>query len=168
MLRKILLVFLVILIIIQFIRPGRNISNAVSSNDITLHFPVPEDIVHVLKRSCYDCHSNNTVYPWYMNIQPVGWWMQYHVNDGKRKLNFSEFSSYPVKKQYDKFKATRDEIKEGGMPLDSYLWIHKYAILTAAEKTSVIKWADSLQTDLRVKNNLKDEPRDGPRNGPGE
>jgi len=158
MLKKTLFVLLVILIIIQFIRPARNISNTVSSNDITLHFPVPEDVLRILKRSCYDCHSNNTVYPWYTNLQPVGWWLQYHINGGKRHLNYSEFSSYPVKKQYDKFKATVDEIKKGGMPLDSYLWIHKYAILTATEKVSVIKWADSLQADLRVKNNLKDEP----------
>jgi Haem-binding domain len=158
MLKKTLFVLLVILIIIQFIRPARNISNTVSSNDITLHFPVPEDVLRILKRSCYDCHSNNTAYPWYTNLQPVGWWLQYHINGGKRHLNYSEFSSYPVKKQYDKFKATVDEIKKGGMPLDSYLWIHKYAILTAQEKVSVIKWADSLQADLRVKNNLKDEP----------
>src|ERR1700681_3162862 len=112
MLKKILTVFLVLLIIIQFIRPARNSSNTVSSNGITLHFPVPEDVQRILKRSCYDCHSNNTIYPWYTNIQPVGWWLQYHVNQGKRQLNFSEFSTYPVKKQYDKFKATVDEIKK--------------------------------------------------------
>jgi hypothetical protein len=158
MLKKILAVFLVVLIIIQFIRPARNSSNTVSSNDISLHFPVPEDVQRILKRSCYDCHSDNTIYPWYTNIQPVGWWLQYHVNQGKRQLNFSEFSTYPVKKQYDKFKATVDEIKKGGMPLDSYLWIHKYAILTAPEKVSVMKWADSLQAELRVKYNLKDNP----------
>ncbi len=67
---------------------------------------------NILKRSCYDCHSNNTVYPWYDRIQPVAWWLQYHVNHGKHSLNFSEFGSYSVARQAKKLKNIGKQIKE--------------------------------------------------------
>ena len=136
---------LLLLIIIQFIRPSGNHSNKLSPNDITLHYPVPDTVLSILRRSCYDCHSNNTTYPWYNRIQPVAWWLNSHVTDGKRKLNFSEFAAYPPKKQAGKLKNTVEEIKEGGMPLDSYLWIHHDAGLEQGQKDLLIHWADSLQ-----------------------
>src|SRR5579862_3867915 len=97
--KKILAAVSVVLIVIQFIRPSRNNGDADGLNTISKKYQVPEQIHSILKQSCYDCHSNNTNYPWYANIQPLGWWIQYtHVNDGKRHLNFSEFASYPEKK----------------------------------------------------------------------
>lgn len=158
MIRKIFLGLLIILVVIQFFRPQKNISTAVSPNDIAQHFALPENVQGILKKSCYDCHSNNTSYPWYNNIQPVAWWLANHVNDGKHELNFSEFAGYAPKKQYLKLKSTVNEIKEGGMPLDSYLWIHKNAILTSDQKATITNWADSLSKDIKAKNNLPDEP----------
>jgi hypothetical protein len=146
--KKILLTLAVVLALMQFIRPARNISTAISANDLALHYPIPDTVLKILKRSCYDCHSNNTVYPWYDNIQPVGWWLQYHVNHGKHGLNFSEFATYATAKQAKKLKNIRDEVKEDGMPLDSYLWIHGYARLSPEEKTLVIAWADSLRSTV--------------------
>jgi hypothetical protein len=144
--KKILLTLAVLLAAIQFIRPARNISMGISANDIALHYRIPDTVQGILKRSCYDCHSNNTVYPWYDNIQPVGWWLQYHVNHGKHGLNFSEFASYTPEKQAKKLKNITEEIKQDGMPLDSYLWIHGYARLSPEEKTWVMAWADSLRS----------------------
>ena len=158
MLRKIMIILLVILILIQFFHPKKNISTDPTPNDIAQHFTVPTDVQDVLKKSCYDCHSNNTSYPWYNNIQPVAWWLQNHIKGGKHELNFNEFASYAPKKQYKKLKSIIDSQKEGWMPLDSYLWIHKDAILSQDQKDHLIKWADSLSRDIKSKNNLPDEP----------
>ena len=139
------MILLVLLVIIQFIRPAENHSDKLSANDITLHYPVPDTVLSILKRSCYDCHSNNTSYPWYNRVQPVAWWLNSHVTEGKRELNFSEFASYPLKKQARKLKNTVKEIKEGDMPLNSYLWIHIDAALDQGQKNILVYWADSLQ-----------------------
>jgi hypothetical protein len=154
MLKKILLLLLIVFIGIQFIHPKKNISTAVSGNDITVHYPVPGNVLSILKRSCYDCHSNNTLYPWYNNIQPVAWWMADHVNVGKEELNFSEFDVYPAKKQLHKLHALVGQVKDDRMPLDSYLWIHKDAKLDTTQKDVVLQWADSLLKLIAVKNNL--------------
>lgn len=96
-----LIALLVILIIIQFIRPAKNTSGNMA-NDITTKYAVPDDVMHTLKTACYDCHSNHSEYPWYWNFQPVTWFMSGHIEDGKRELNFSNFTSYNVRKQYKK------------------------------------------------------------------
>jgi hypothetical protein len=145
MIKRILLFLLIVLVVIQFIRPAENHSAKMSSNDITLHYPVPDTVLSILKKSCYDCHSNNTVYPWYNRIQPVAWWLHNHVTDGKRQLNFSEFGAYSLTKQAKKLKNMSGEVKDGGMPLDSYLWIHKNAELEQGQKDLLIQWADSLR-----------------------
>ncbi len=158
MIKKILWLLLIAIVVIQFFHPTKNISTAASPNDITLHFAVPENVQNILKKSCYDCHSNNTVYPWYNNIQPVAWWLANHVNEGKHELNFNEFASYAPKKQYHKLNSVIDSQKDGWMPLDSYLWIHKDAILDSQQKHLLVSWADSLARDIKAKNNLPDEP----------
>ena len=148
MIKRLLLILLILFVLIQFIRPAKNQSAVPSPGDIALHFHVPDSVSKILQRSCYDCHSDNTVYPWYDNIQPVGWWLQYHVNHGKHGLNFSEFTSYTPAQQVKKLKNIGNEIREDGMPLDSYLWIHRYATLSPEEKNLVVAWADSLRVRI--------------------
>ena len=157
--KKILLVVLAVLVLIQFIRPGRNTSSVKSPNDISKSFAVPPNVDAILKRSCNDCHTNNTVYPWYTNIQPVGWWMQFHVNDGKAHLNFSEFDTLAPKRQHHKMEETIEMVKEGEMPLNSYLWVHKDADLSEADKNILITWADGIMKEIAVKNNLPAEEK---------
>jgi hypothetical protein len=152
--KKIVLVLVVLLIVIQFIRPTRNLSAAVSPNDISRHYTVPDTVAAILQRACNDCHSNNTRYPWYTNIQPVGWWMQHHVNEGKDELNFSEFGAYTTKRQNHKMEEVAEQIEKGEMPLDSYLWIHKDAKLTAQEKEILISWAKDLRNRIAEKGPL--------------
>ena len=154
MIRKILIGLLIVLVIIQFIHPTKNQSESISANDITKSFGVPDDVQGILKKACNDCHSNNTVYPWYSKIQPVDWWLNDHVVDGKRHLNFSEFITYPAKKQRKKLEEVIETVKEGEMPLNSYTWIHKEAILTDAEKLTLSNWADTLSKSIIAKNNL--------------
>jgi hypothetical protein len=138
---KILLSIGLVLIAIQFIRPARNISSQILATDITKTVKVSDSVQAVLKKACYDCHSNNTNYPWYSNIQPVGWFLANHVSEGKRRLNFSEFGSYSQRRQSSKLNNIANEVQDGGMPLSSYTLIHKEARLTANEKSLVIKWA---------------------------
>ncbi|OQP61185.1 cytochrome C [Niastella vici] len=139
--KKILLGVLVLLIVIQFIRPARNINGQVLATDITKLYSIPENVQASLKTACYDCHSNNTRYPWYVNIQPVGWYLSWHVSEGKEELNFSDFGSYSQRKQKGKFKSIAKTVEEDEMPLSSYTLIHKDARLTNEEKTQLIEWA---------------------------
>src|SRR5689334_16312973 len=96
--RKVLISFFVFFIAIQFIRPLRNNGDAESPADINHILRVPDSVLSIFKSSCYDCHSNHTNYPWYVNINPIGFWMRAHINDGKRALNFSDLSSFTPKK----------------------------------------------------------------------
>jgi len=148
MLKKIGYGLLAVLIVIQFIRPERNISEMPSENDIRVHHPLPGNVESILKRACYDCHSNNTNYPWYTNIQPIGWWMQDHVNEGKRELNFSEFATYSPKKADHKLDEVIELVEEKEMPLESYTLIHKDAVLTADETETLINWAKELRKTI--------------------
>lgn len=148
MLKKVLIGLLVILVIMQFFRPERNISATAGPNDIRVSNPVPANVLSVLKRACFDCHSNNTNYPWYTNIQPVGWWMQHHVDEGKEELNFSEFATYSAKKAAHKLEETAEMVEEKEMPLESYTWIHKNAKLTQDEIKLVADWAMSLKAQI--------------------
>ena len=147
-LKKVLIGLIVVLVIIQFIHPAKNLSNTVSAKDIAVMYPMPDSVHQILQKACYDCHSNNTRYPWYNNIQPVAWWLNHHVDEGKDELNFSEFGELPIAKQAKKLKKVTKEVQKGGMPLDSYTWIHKDAILTDEEKNRIIDWANNLSQQI--------------------
>ncbi len=150
MIRKILLVLLVALIAIQFFHPKRNKTTADQPYAIGKKYPIPDDVNHILTVACYDCHSNNTRYPWYSKTQPVDWWITGHVNDGKKELNFDEYTNRSARYQYNKIKKAIDEVKEGGMPLNSYLWIHKDAKLTQEQKDKLYAWANSVIDTLKA------------------
>lgn len=142
---------LVILAALQLYRPERNINTAPPPpSDIMEAYAVPSDVAFALHRACYDCHSNNTHYPWYTNIQPVGIWMADHVDEGKDELNFSEFGNYKPRRKLKKLKEIVDEIEEGAMPLNSYTWMHKEAILNAPDKQIVIEWAKGLAQKISL------------------
>lgn len=149
--RRILLVLLIVFIVLQAFRPAKNSSNN-TTNHISKSYVVPLDVKAILAKACNDCHSNSTRYPWYAEIQPVGWWLANHVKEGKRHLNFDEFDSYTVARQYHKLEECVDEIKNGSMPLPSYTITHKDAILTTAEKESLYKWCDILRGYIRENN----------------
>jgi exonuclease VII small subunit len=141
---------LVALVLIQFYRPERNINPNTTADDIVNAYSVPADVASVLHKACYDCHSNNTNYPWYNNFQPVALWLDDHVREGKDELNFSEYGSFKTKRKLKKLKEIVKEVEEGEMPLDSYTWIHGEAKLTAAEKQLLIDWAKGLSTKITM------------------
>jgi hypothetical protein len=147
-LKKILLVLLIVFIAIQFIQPARNTNGQVLPTDISNAVSVPENVQNILRTACYDCHSNNTTYPWYNYVQPTAWILANHIKHGKRDLNFSDFGSYSIRKQQSKLKAIADQIKDGEMPLYSYTIIHKNARLSKEEKGLIIDWAQNAQDSL--------------------
>jgi len=142
MVKRILYGLLILVVIIQFIRPSANQATGPFANDITATFPMSNEVASSLKKACYDCHSQQTTYPWYSMIQPAGWWLQHHVDEGKEHLNFHEFGTYTKKKQDHKLEEIGEAVSEGWMPLDSYSWMHSEANLTAQEKQAILKWVE--------------------------
>lgn len=149
-LKAILIVLVIAFIIIQFFRPEKNSGLEVAANQITAVHKVPDNVQQILKVSCYDCHSNSTVYPWYDNVQPVAWILHEHIVDGKKELNFSEFSNYQVYRRYKKFKEIQEQIKENEMPLFSYTIPHRNAVLGAEQKSTLINWASNSMKEMET------------------
>jgi hypothetical protein len=141
------IVFLVLaaaLIVIQLFRPERQTTNEITENHITKKLNVPDNVQTILKRSCYDCHSNHTVWPWYTNIAPVSWLVADDVKRGRAKMNFSEWGKLSVSKQEKKLTDICDEITESEMPPKNYLLVHPDAKLTQQDKDLLCGWVRSL------------------------
>lgn len=151
MIKKIFLFLLVALVIIQFIRPGKNKAEGPQPNYIGHVFNVPPDVKMILEKACNDCHSNNTKYPWYAQVQPVLWWLNDHIKDGKKHVNYDEYTSRSLRYQYHKMEETVEMIRDGKMPLDSYTWVHKDAKLSKDEKTKITNWANSIMDTMKSK-----------------
>jgi len=147
-LKIIALVLLVVFVGIQFIPTSRNQSDIVLETDFMLVNDVPERVSKKLQVSCYDCHSNNTTYPWYNKVQPVAWFLEDHIKEGKSELNFSEWDNYSNRRKKSKLKSIISQIKDDEMPLSSYTLIHGDAKLSKSEKELIIKWIDNLRDSL--------------------
>jgi hypothetical protein len=161
-LRSVLVVLAAGFIVIQFIRPTRNIAPESSKDSINKHFAVPDSVQNILQRSCYDCHSNNTVYPWYDKVEPVGWWVNSHIQNGKRHVNYDEYARYRPIRQFIRFRDLITQIKRDEMPLPSYLLIHRYAKLSPEEKSLLIRWSTAMMDSMKVKyppDSLRFRPR---------
>ena len=142
---KIILIVLVVgFIVIQFInRPDKTILSETAPDDITKHTEVPQNVQNILKRSCYDCHSSHTNWPWYSSVAPVSWFVADDVVKGRKKLNFSEWNKIPNAKKEARLNEMCEQIKSGEMPLPNYLIIHKEAELTQADKDALCSWSDA-------------------------
>ena len=142
------IVLLVAFIGIQFIPTTRNQSDSVPSTDFMLVNNVPENIQKKLQVSCYDCHSNNTDYPWYNKVQPIAWILENHIEHGKEELNFNEWGNYSSRRRNSKLKSIISQIEDDEMPLTSYTLIHSGAQLSEKNKEIVIKWITQLKDSL--------------------
>ena len=146
--KKILIFLLIVIVGIQFIPTNHNQSTDILITDITKTFDVPQNILTLLKKSCYDCHSNNTNYPWYSKIQPGSWVLEKHIKEGKKDLNFSEFGNYSKRKQKSKLKSISSQVKDQKMPMTSYTMLHRNAKLSESEKKELMDWANNLRDGL--------------------
>jgi hypothetical protein len=142
------MVLLVCFVGIQFVPTKLNQSNLIPKTDFLLVNNPPKNIRILLQKSCYDCHSNNTDYPWYNKIKPVAWFLEDHIADGKKELNFSQWNSLSNRRKNSKLKSIINQIKNDEMPLSSYTLIHRNGILSETEKQEIIQYITQLKNSL--------------------
>jgi hypothetical protein len=147
--KKILLGLLIVVVILQFIRPANNDSSENTSDTLAAAIPVPTEVDQILKAACNDCHSNHTNNMWYQNIQPIGWWINHHIKEGKQELNFSIFNTYSAKRKAHKMEEIAEQVEAGEMPMDSYTWMHWNAKLSAEQKKMLVDWAKAAKDSLK-------------------
>jgi hypothetical protein len=135
---------IVLLVVMQFVQPKKNQSEGVSENDISKVYSVPPELNQMLAKKCLDCHSNNTRYPWYANVQPIGWWLAAHVHDGKEELNFSEFKTYSPKRVAHKMEELVEVVEDREMPLKAYTIFHAGSKITPEDEKMIKAWVASL------------------------
>lgn len=135
LLPKVLIGLVVVFVGLQLVRPDT------VNPPVTGEIQTSAEVKALLKRACYDCHSNETKWPWYTNVAPVSWLVAHDVDEGRHELNFSEWSSYEPKRQAHKLEETEEMIEKGEMPLGIYVVMHAEAKLSEAEKKTLIDWA---------------------------
>jgi len=143
--KTILKILLATLIVIQFFRIDTTTTPVDPTKDFISVTAAPKNIAKIIKTSCYDCHSNQTNYPWYTNIAPVSWWIGHHIEEGREHLNLSNWADYSKKKAAHKLEEFYEEVEEGEMPLESYTKIHTAAKLSNHDKELLIAWVKSLR-----------------------
>ena len=147
--KKIGFIALAIVIIAQFFSPEKNQGDVAELAAFFAETKPPENVKKILATTCFDCHSNHTVYPWYNSITPVNYWLNHHVEDGKKHLNFSTWSSYTLKKKAHKIEELNEEVEEGEMPLKSYRLTHAESNLSKEEIEAIVTWGKQVHDDYK-------------------
>lgn len=145
MINKVLLALLAALVILQFFQIDKENPTSDPSLDFIAMYPPSEEVATILKTACYDCHSNQTEYPWYTYTQPLGWWIADHIDEGRGELNFSEFGNYSPRRADHKLEEGVEYVEEQEMPLPSYTYAHWDADLTNEQREVLINWFSELR-----------------------
>ncbi|MDF3076944.1 MAG: cytochrome [Sphingobacteriaceae bacterium] len=145
---KILLILVAVFVVIQLFQSPKNNTAPETSADISRVYPMSPNVKATLRKSCYDCHSNSTHYPWYSYIQPFGWWLSSHIEEGKEELNLSQFKDYSARRRKSRLKSMAESIEDGSMPLSSYTFIHNGAKLRDQDRKLLLNWIDSVRASL--------------------
>ena len=140
-----------VLIIIQFIQPKRNITKGETTDAIIFQLQIPTNVREDIANACFDCHSNNTRYPFYANFAPVSWFLDNDIKRGKRHLNFSEWGKYDKMKQLKLLNDICDELKTHEMPLKAYKWMHSSAHLNEKQIEDICNWTNSAGEEVLSK-----------------
>jgi hypothetical protein len=135
---------------IQFIRPERTNPAEDPSKTLAGNAAIPASVRDILDRSCMDCHSNRTRWPWYSNVAPASWLVVSDVQEARKELNFSEWGDYKTRRKIARLEMLMSEVDEGGMPPRQYLLAHGNAALTEEQKTIVCDWAEHLSDSLKA------------------
>ncbi|MDT5062198.1 MAG: hypothetical protein QOH63_2657 [Acidobacteriota bacterium] len=143
LLKWIVLVLAGLFVVMQVIRPARTNPPVDEARTISAHTQLTPEAAAILSRSCNDCHSNQTRWPWYTNVAPVSWFVINHVNDGRKQMNFSDWAQYDRNEQENYLKKICREVKSGGMPIHSYLWLHGDAKLSSEDVKNLCDWANN-------------------------
>jgi hypothetical protein len=140
-LKWVVIILIVGFVIIQFIRPARTNPPVNPAQSIEANLQVTPQVAAIFDRSCKDCHSNKTVWPWYTNVAPVSWLLTSHVNEGRSNMNLSEWGRYDKDKQSRRLRDMCEQVQDGAMPLSTYTPLHPRAKLTAADVQTICDWA---------------------------
>lgn len=140
------ILLLVAFVVMQFFTINKTNPKVEKAKDFIAIATPPADIEKMIRSACYDCHSNETVYPWYSNLAPVSWWLEDHIEEGRSHLNFSEWGNYEEDKANHKLHECEEEVEEKEMPLSSYTWSHGDAKFTDAQSDKLAKWFKSKMT----------------------
>ena len=154
--KKILLALIGAFLFLQFFGIDKTNPPIDKNSDFLTLKKTPENVATLVKSACYDCHSNETVYPWYAKVQPFGWFLKDHIDEGRRELNFSTFASYEPRRQAKKLDEAAEQIENGGMPLESYTLIHKEAKLTAEQKKLLTDYFNTVKNATMTENDLSE------------
>lgn len=133
----------------QFKRPARTNPPIDHAQAIEAHTQMKPEVASILARSCNDCHSNRTAWPWYTNVAPVSWFVTEHVDEGRRRLNFSDWGRYDQRKRNKRLQEICEEVESGAMPLSSYTPLHRYARLSPEDKKALCDWAAAERARLQ-------------------
>ena len=139
---------LAIFIIIQFVPANLPENSTDLSSDIINTEIIPDDVKLILKKACYDCHSSQTVYPWYSKVAPVSWLVAKDTREGREELNLSQWSEMSKRKKIKTLSDMAEEVEKKNMPLKIYTVIHKDAILSDEEITTFTSWASQLSDKI--------------------
>ena len=141
--KRIFIGLVVVVALLQLVQPDRVNPAVEPARDWLASNAPPARVVGSLRAACYDCHSNETKWPWYSRVSPVSWWIVDHIKDGRKHLNFSDWPHDNPRKARSRWQNIQDEIESGGMPLKSYTLIHSEARLSATDRTELMEWVDS-------------------------
>lgn len=145
--KKIIVVLLVAFIIIQFFPIDKSNPPPTPGMDFLKIKNSPEKIVKIMRTSCYDCHSNETQYPWYSSISPISWFLKNNINEGRKHLNFSTFAVYEPKRQLHKIEECIEMVEKKEMPLESYYVGHQDAKLTDEQRADLVQYFKRVKED---------------------
>lgn len=150
--RIIFAIVVLTLVGLQLVHTPRNESARHSPDDLFVKYAAHEDVKNAIRESCYDCHSDNTRYPWYDTIQPIAWWVGRHIDEGKDHVNFSEFGRYSTKRAARKLEQSYEEIDGDTMPLLTYRLMHPKSRFSPETKKQVLAWLDATQDKIEPEN----------------
>jgi hypothetical protein len=136
-------------VIAQFFRPDRTLVPENPADTLEASTQVPQNVEAILTRSCVDCHSNRTTFPWYSNVSPFSWFLANHINEGRQELNISTWNTTDTKRRVRKLDKMCEEVQNGEMPLPSYLWIHWDAKLSPNDVNALCDWTDAEKQRLQ-------------------
>ena len=125
----------------QLHRPDRTNPAVDERRTLRANTRMTPEVESILRRSCNDCHSSETVWPWYSNVAPASWFLKWHVDDGRRELSFSEWATYSKRRRERKLHEMCEQVEAGAMPLKSYLPLHPGARLSDEDKRVLCEWA---------------------------
>ncbi len=143
--KKILLGLGILLLLIQVIRIDKTNPPVIAEQDLIHSMNANAEVSHILKIACYDCHSNESKYPWYTNVAPISWWVKNHINKGRGSLNFSEWQTFTDAKKAHGIEESIIKIEKKWMPISSYKWMHADARLSDEQRNLLINWFKSIQ-----------------------